>query len=91
MGEVMKNREEIIYEFWVEQREQRAARREQLKAQKLEREELNKPEYTIGIVNDDGQLEVVQAKPLSKYVKRLPEVLLVVILSLIVFAFLERS
>ena len=56
---------------------------------KAEREELAKPEYTIGIINDQGQLEIVQAKPVAPTLRLLPEVLSFVLFFLITFVLME--
>ena len=86
----MKTKEQVIYEYWLEQRGLRENKREKTKAEKLEREELAKPEYTIGIVNDDGQLEMTQAEPVSKTVKLLPEVFSFLLFFFVTFALLEN-
>ena len=85
----MKNKEQLAQEYWQAQQDDKAAAKMRRQIELLEREELNRPEYTIGIVNDEGQLEVVQAKPLSPTVKLLPEVLSFVLFFVGTFSLIE--
>lgn len=86
----MLSKEEIVLNYWQNELRANEARRENRKAEKARREELNKPEYTIGIVNDEGQLEVIQAKPVSNTVKLLPEVISFVVFFLLTYAMIEH-
>lgn len=88
---MLKTKEQVYYEHWVEQCKMRAAQRERNIANKQEREELSRPEYTLGVVNKDGQLEFIQAKPVGKTVKRLPEVLAVMVFLFWLFAVMETN
>ena len=85
----MKTKEQLAQEYWQAQQDDKAAAKMRRQIELLEREELNRPEYTIGIVNDEGQLEVVRAKPLSPTVKLLPEVLSSVLVFVCTFSLLE--
>lgn len=85
----MKNREQLAQEYWQAQQDEKAAAKMRRQIELLEREELSRPEYTIGIVNDNGQLEVVQAKPLSPTLKLLPEVLSFVLFFVCTFSLIE--
>ena len=87
----MKNKEQIVYDFWCAEMRENKRRREQLRQKRIERRELQKPEYTLGIINEDGQYELVQAKPLSETTKRLPEVIAVVVFFLWLFAVMETN
>ena len=85
----MMSKEQLAQEYWQAQQDEKAAAKMRRQIELLEREELNKPEYTIGIVNDNGQLEVVQAKPLSPTLKLLPEVLSFVLFFVCTFSLIE--
>lgn len=85
----MRSKEQLAQEYWQAQQDEKAAAKMRRQIELLEREELNKPEYTIGIVNDNGQLEVVQAKPLSPTLKLLPEVLSFVLFFVCTFSLIE--
>lgn len=85
----MKTKEQLAQEYWQGQQDDKAAAKMRRQIELLEREQLNKPEYTIGIVNEHGQLEVVQAKPLSPTLKLLPEVLSFVLVFVCTFSVLE--
>lgn len=85
----MKNKEQLAQEYWQTQQDEKAAAKMRRQIELLEREELSRPEYTIGIVNEHGQLEVVQAKPLSPTVKLLPEVLSFVLFFVGTFSLIE--
>ena len=93
MGEVVafKSADELADEYRSGKRRNKEAEKMRRQIELLEREELNRPEYTIGIVNDDGQLEVVQAKPIGKGVRLVPELLCLVILLIGTFNFLEGA
>ena len=86
---MLKSREELVLNYWLNEQRKKESARMRREAKKREREELARPEYTIGIVNSEGQLEIVQAKPLSDTLKRLPEVLLIVLISFMAFALAE--
>lgn len=73
----MKSKEEVIYDYWMAEYHHNNRKRMERQIEKLEREKMSRPERTIGIVNEDGQLEVVVAKPISDNIKRLPEIALV--------------
>lgn len=85
----MRSKEEMAHEYWMAEYHYNKRKREQRSAIKAEREELAKPEYTIGIVNDQGQLEIVQAKPVSPTLKLLPEVLGFMLFFMVTYAFFE--
>lgn len=85
----MMSKEQLAQEYWQAQQDEKAAAKMRRQIELLEREELNKPEYTIGIVNDNGQLEVVQAKPLSPTLKLLPEVMSFVLFFVCTFSLIE--
>jgi hypothetical protein len=93
MGEVVafKSADELADEYRSGKRRNKEAEKMRRQIELLEREELNRPEYTIGIVNDDGQLEVVQAKPIWKGVRLVPELLCLVILLIGTFNLLEGA
>lgn len=86
---MLKSREELVLNYWLNEQRKKESARVRREDEKQKREELAKPEYTIGIINSEGQLEVVQAKPLGETVKRLPEVLLIVLISIMAFAWAE--
>jgi len=86
---MLKSKEELVLNYWLNEQRKKEAARLRREAKKQEREELTKPEYTIGIINSEGQLEVVQAKPLGETVRGLPEVLLIVLISIMAFAWAE--
>lgn len=85
----MKSKEQVIHDYWMEEYHHNMRQRDQRNQLKAEREELAKPEYTIGIINERGQLEVVQAKPPAPIVRLLPEVFSFVLFFLITFALME--
>lgn len=85
----MMSKEQLAQEYWQAQQDEKAAAKMRRQIDLLEREELSRPEYTIGIVNDEGQLEVVQAKPLSPTLKLLPEVLSFVLFFVCTFSLIE--
>ena len=86
---MLKSKDELVLNYWLNEQRKKESARMLREARKREREELSRPEYTIGIVNSEGQLEIVQAKPLSDTLKRLPEVLLIVLISFMAFALAE--
>lgn len=86
---MLKSKEELVLNYWLNEQRKKEVARQHREAKKREREELAKPEYTIGIVNSEGQLEIVQAKPLGETVRGLPEVLLIVLISIMAFAWAE--
>lgn len=85
----MLSKEEAIHNYWMAEYHHNKRKREQRAAKKAERAELDKPEYTLGIVNDEGQLEIVQAKPVSPTLKLLPEVLGFMLFFMVTYAFFE--
>ena len=87
---MFKSKEELVYEYWIAKKLQNQRKRMQRQLELLEREKLSRPEYTIGIVNDEGQLEVVVAKPLPEAVRLLPEVTFIMIGFGYIFAQLEN-
>jgi hypothetical protein len=93
MGEVVafKSADELADEYRSGKRRNKEAEKMRRQIELLEREELNRPEYTIGIVNDDGQLEVVQAKPIWKGVRLVQEIVCLAILLIGTFNFLEGA
>lgn len=86
----MLSKEELAMSYWQNQQRANRIEREQKKAASDYQQELSKPEYTIGLINSEGQLEIIQAKPVSKTVKLLPEVLGFVVSFLITFALIEN-
>jgi hypothetical protein len=92
MGEVIafRSADELAEDYRVCQQRDRTAAKMRRQIDLLEREERDKPEFTIGIVNDDGQLEVIQAKPVGKNVKMLPELFCLGVILFGTFAFLEN-
>jgi hypothetical protein len=85
----MLSKEDAAHNYWMAEYHHNKRKREEREADKAERAELSKPEYTIGIVNDEGQLEIVQAKPPAPVVRLLPEVVSFVLFFLITFALME--
>lgn len=85
----MLSKEEVVLNYWLNEQRANEAKRERRKAELAHREELSKPEYTIGIINEQGQLEIVQAKPVSKEVKLLPEVISFVVFFFVTYALIE--
>jgi hypothetical protein len=86
---MLKTKEELLYEYWIGKKLQNDRKRMQRQIAKLEADKMHRPERTIGIVNEDGQLEVVIAKELSQEVKLLPEVAVIIIGFGYIFAQLE--
>jgi hypothetical protein len=85
----MKSKEQVIHDYWMEEYHHNMRKRDQRNQLKEEQEELAKPQYTIGIVNERGQLEIVQAKPVAPTLRLLPEVFSFVLFFLITFALME--
>lgn len=75
----MKSKEELIFEHWMATKAANDRKRMQKQIEKLEADKMHKPERTLGIVNEDGQLEVIIAKELSEEVKLLPEVAVIIL------------
>jgi len=86
----MLSKEDLALNYWQNEMLKNKAKRAKRKADLARREELSKPEYTIGIINDEGQLEIIQAKPVSNSVKLLPEVISFVVFFFITFALIEN-
>lgn len=86
----MLSREEAAHNYWMAEYHHNKRKREERAVEKAERAELDKPEYTLGVVNDEGQLEIVQAKPPGQIVRLLPEVISFVLFFLITFALMEN-
>lgn len=93
MGEVVafKNADELADGYRSAKRRNKEAEKMRRQIELLEREKLDRPEYTIGIVNDNGQLEVVQAKPIGKGVRLVPELLCLAMLLIGTFKLLEGA
>jgi len=93
MGEVVafKSADELVDGYRSSKQRNKEAEKMRRQIELLEREELNRPEYTIGIVNDDGQLEVVQAKPIRKGVRLVPELLCLALVLIGTFNILEGA
>ena len=93
MGEVVafKNADELADGYRSATRRNKEAEKMRRQIELLEREKLDRPEYTIGIVNDNGQLEVVQAKPIGKGVRLVPELLCLAMLLIGTFKLLEGA
>ena len=87
----MSNKEQIIYDFWCAEMRENTRKREQLRQKRAERKKLSKPEYTLGIINKQGQYELVQAKPVGETMKRLPEVVAVMVFLFWLFAVMETN
>lgn len=85
----MKSKEQVIHDYWMEEYHHNMRKRDRRKQINQEREELAKPEYTIGIVNEQGQLEIIQAKRPAPTIRLLPEVFSFVLFFLITFALME--
>ena len=86
---MVRTKEELALNYWLNEQRKQEAKRIERQFEEQEREELSKPEYTIGIVNDEGQLEIVQAKPVSPTLKLLPEVLGFMLFFMVTYAFFE--
>ena len=93
MGEVVafKNADELADGYRSAKRCNKEAEKMRRQIELLERKKLDRPEYTIGIVNDNGQLEVVQAKPIGKGVRLVPELLCLAMLLIGTFKLLEGA
>ena len=93
MGEVVafKSADELADGYRSAKRRNKEAEKMRRQIELLEREKLDRPEYTIGIVNDNGQLEVVQAKPIGKGVRLVPELLCLAMLLIGTFKLLEGA
>lgn len=93
MGEVVafKSADELAEDYRSAKRRNKEAEKMRRQIELLEREKLDRPEYTIGIVNDNGQLEVVQAKPIGKGVRLVPELLCLAMLLIGTFKLLEGA
>jgi hypothetical protein len=93
MGEVVafKSADELADGYRSSKQRNKEAEKMRRQIELLEREELSRPEYTIGIVNDDGQLEVVQAKPIGKGVRLVPELLCLALVLIGTFNILEGA
>ena len=85
----MRSKEQMVHDYWMAEYHHNQRKREQRNQKKAERQELAKPEYTIGIVNEQGQLEIVQAQRPAPAWRLLPEVLSFVLFFLITFVLLE--
>ena len=85
------SKEEVVQRYWLAEMAHRNRQRMQKQIDKLEHKKLNQPEYFVGVMNADGQYEVVQAKPVSNVVKLIPEVAGVMLLWFCLFAYLENT
>ena len=87
----MWSKEEVVQRFWLAEMAERNRKRIQKRLDAIEYKKLNRAEYFIGIINDDGQYEIVQAKPVSNVIKLLPEVAGVLLIWFSLFAYLENT
>lgn len=87
----MWSSDEIVQRYWLADMAERNRKRVQKRLDAIEYKKLNCAEYFIGIINDDGQYEIVQAKPVSNVIKLLPEVAGVLLIWFSLFAYLENT
>jgi len=87
----MKNKEQILYDLWCAEMREKKRKREQLRQMRAERAEQSKPEYTLGIINEQGQYELVQARPIGKTMRQFPEVIAIMIFLFWLFAVMETN
>ena len=87
----MMSKEEVVQRYWLAEMAHRNRQRMQKQIDKLEHKKLNSSEYFIGVLNEDGQYEVVQAKPVGEVIKLFPEVLAVLLGWFALFAYLENT
>lgn len=85
----MNDKEQLAYRYWMASYHQNMDKRQERKQVKAEREELSSPHHMIGIINDEGQWEIVQAQPVNPTLKLLPEVLGFMLFFFVTFAFAE--
>lgn len=85
------SKEEIVQRFWMAEMAHRNRQRMQKQIERLEYKKLNQPEYFVGVMNEDGQYEVVQAKPVGEVVRLFPQVMAVMLIWFALFAYLENT
>ena len=87
----MLSKEEVVQRFWLAEMQERNRKRMQKQIDAIEYKKLNRAEYFVGVMNEDGQYEVVQAKPVSNVIKLIPEVAGVLLIWFSLFAYLENT
>jgi hypothetical protein len=87
----MLSKEEVVQRFWLAEMQERNRKRIQKQIDAIEYKKLNRAEYFVGVMNEDGQYEVVQAKPVSNVIKLIPEVSGVLLIWFSLFAYLENT
>jgi hypothetical protein len=87
----MLSKEEVVQRFWLAEMQERNRKRMQKQIDAIEYKKLNRAEYFVGVMNEDGQYEVVQAKPVSNVIKLIPEVSGVLLIWFSLFAYLENT
>ena len=87
----MLSKEEVLQRFWLAEMQERNRKRIQKQIDAIEYKKLNRAEYFVGVMNEDGQYEVVQAKPVSNVIKLIPEVAGVLLIWFSLFAYLENT
>lgn len=86
---MLKTKEELVLNYWLNEMRARQAERMRKQIEKLETDKMHDPMRTLGIVNEDGQLEVIVAKEVPEEVKLLPDVIIVMIGLVYIFTQLE--
>jgi hypothetical protein len=87
----MMSKEEIVQRYWLAEMAEKNRKRMQKQIDKLEYKKLNQAEYFVGVLNKDGQYEIVKAKPVGEVVKLFPEVGCVMLIWFLLFAYMENT